>query len=157
MLYYESFALTCFKFWNMKSACTLKENYMDIDELGLSTRTHNSLKRRGIVCVEDLVEIMNDGGYELLLSIYGLGTKGASEILQALKDRNLLTPENMASIPFDAEIDFVGDDYWTLRRREKWLLEQLKAVQGKILARGGNLDVSVVQKTLQADKLRRIW
>ena len=58
-----------------------RKNY-NIEELGLSVRSYNCLKRSGITVVSDLEKLSRDE----LLSIKNLGASSADEILNVLKD-----------------------------------------------------------------------
>ena len=55
-----------------KSACD-----SSIEELALSVRSHNALRRANVTTLGDLIERLNEGG---LKSIRNLGTKSFSEI-----------------------------------------------------------------------------
>ena len=61
-----------------------------IEDLGLSKRTFNALKRSGINSVEHLVELINSGA---ILTVRGLGNLSSCEIEAVLSERGLLIPK----------------------------------------------------------------
>lgn len=56
-----------------------------IDDLGLSVRNYNTLKRAGIDTLDELLEVIDN---ERLYKIRGLGMKAATEIMQKVYCRN---------------------------------------------------------------------
>lgn len=67
---------------NTEAECNEPSRPVCIEELGLSMRSYNCLKRSGITAVSDLEKLSRDE----LLSIKNLGASSADEILNVLKD-----------------------------------------------------------------------
>lgn len=67
---------------NAQAECNELGRPVYIEELGLSVRSYNCLKRSGITVVSDLEKLSRDE----LLSIKNLGASSADEILNVLKD-----------------------------------------------------------------------
>ena len=67
---------------NAQAECNELGSPVYIEELGLSVRSYNCLKRSGITVVSDLEKLSRDE----LLSIKNLGASSADEILNVLKD-----------------------------------------------------------------------
>jgi len=65
---------------------------MPIDELGLSVRVYNALKRSGIHKMGQLLEKMAEGK-DAILTIRNFGQKSLEELVEKLKERDLL-PES---------------------------------------------------------------
>lgn len=67
---------------NTEAECNEPSRPVCIEELGLTVRSYNCLKRSGITVVSDLEKLSRDE----LLSIKNLGASSADEILNVLKD-----------------------------------------------------------------------
>lgn len=67
----------------------LKERSMSIDNLDLSVRSYNCLKRKGVKTIDDLVQLTEDD----LMHIRNLGRKSYLEILSKLEERGLSLKE----------------------------------------------------------------
>jgi len=65
---------------------------MSIDELGLSTRIYNALRRAGINKVGELLEKMEEGK-DAMMAIRNFGEKSLVELVEILKEKDLL-PES---------------------------------------------------------------
>ncbi len=75
--------ITPMKSWEYEIVipCELEPEYCDIEELDLSVRAFNGLKRAGMKTVGDVIE----GGREKLLKIRNLGDKSRDEITGKIK------------------------------------------------------------------------
>jgi DNA-directed RNA polymerase subunit alpha len=63
-----------------------------IEELDLSVRVFNSLKRTGIISVGDVMDML-DRGAEAMLAIRNFGEKSLEELVQKLKEKGYLPQE----------------------------------------------------------------
>ncbi len=63
-----------------------------IEELDLSVRVFNSLKRTGITTVGDVLDMLNRGS-EAVLAIRNFGEKSLEELVQKLKEKKFIPPE----------------------------------------------------------------
>ncbi len=63
---------------------------MSLDQLGLSTRVFNALRRSGIRNVGEVMEMMDEGGEDALLAVRNVGAKSLDEIRESLEDAGLL-------------------------------------------------------------------
>lgn len=80
-------------------------DYTPIEELDLSVRSYNSLKRAFFNTVEDILEF----GTENLIKIRNLGRKGVEEVKQKLEHHQTKTPEKEEKrAPFEELGDLIG-------------------------------------------------
>ena len=70
-----------------------------IEELDLSVRVFNSLKRTGITTVGDVLDMLNRGP-DAMLAIRNFGEKSLDELVSKLKEKGYL--------PQDAEVSTAG-------------------------------------------------
>jgi len=63
---------------------------MPLDQLSLSTRVFNALRRAGIKNVGEVLEMLEEGGDDALLAIRNFGSKSLDEVKTALQDAELL-------------------------------------------------------------------
>jgi len=63
---------------------------MSLDQLGLSTRVFNALRRSGVRNVGEVMEMMDEGGEDALLAVRNVGAKSLDEIRESLEDAGLL-------------------------------------------------------------------
>lgn len=63
---------------------------MPLDQLNLSTRVFNALRRAGIKTVGEVLEMKQEGGDEALLAVRNVGAKSLDEILASLEEAGLL-------------------------------------------------------------------
>ncbi len=63
---------------------------MSLDQLGLSTRVFNALRRSGIRNVGEVLEMVDEGGEDALLAVRNVGAKSLDEIRESLEDAGLL-------------------------------------------------------------------
>lgn len=87
-----------------------------IEELDLSIRSFNCLKRAGINTVEDMINTINNGGIAACIKIRNLGRKSLEEVLYKLQDFGY--PINEAVDKYIAELHAMSDtsseiiNYW---------------------------------------------
>ena len=68
-----------------------KEVYdMPLDQLGLSTRVFNALRRAGVKNVGEVMEMLDEGGEDALLAVRNVGDKSLDEIKESLDKADLL-------------------------------------------------------------------
>lgn len=63
---------------------------MSLDQLGLSTRVFNALRRAGVKNVGEVMEILDEGGEDALLAVRNVGAKSLEEIRETLDEAGLL-------------------------------------------------------------------
>lgn len=63
---------------------------MPLDQLGLSTRVFNALRRAGVKNVGEVLEMLDEGGEDALLAVRNVGTKSLDEITESLDEAGLL-------------------------------------------------------------------
>ncbi len=63
---------------------------MSLDQLQLSTRVFNALRRAGIKSVGEVMEMMDEGGEDALLAVRNVGSKSLDEIRESLDEAGLL-------------------------------------------------------------------
>ncbi|MEA3376286.1 MAG: DNA-directed RNA polymerase subunit alpha [Chloroflexota bacterium] len=63
---------------------------MPMDQLGLSTRVFNALRRAGVKNVGEVMEMLEEGGEDALLAVRNVGSKSLDEIREALDKAGLL-------------------------------------------------------------------
>jgi DNA-directed RNA polymerase subunit alpha len=63
---------------------------MPLDQLDLSTRVFNALRRAGVKNVGEVMEMMDEGGEDALLAVRNVGAKSLDEIKEALEEAGLL-------------------------------------------------------------------
>ncbi|MGD2146458.1 MAG: DNA-directed RNA polymerase subunit alpha [Anaerolineae bacterium] len=63
---------------------------MSLDQLDLSTRVFNALRRAGLKNVGEVMEMLEDGGEDALLAVRNVGAKSLDEIKESLDEANLL-------------------------------------------------------------------
>ncbi|MGD2177400.1 MAG: DNA-directed RNA polymerase subunit alpha [Anaerolineae bacterium] len=63
---------------------------MPLDQLHLSTRVFNALRRAGMKNVGEVMEMLDEGGEDALLAVRNVGAKSLDEIKEALQERVLL-------------------------------------------------------------------
>jgi DNA-directed RNA polymerase subunit alpha len=63
---------------------------MALDQLHLSTRVFNALRRAGVKNVGEVVEMLGEGGEDALLAVRNVGAKSLDEIKEALREADLL-------------------------------------------------------------------
>lgn len=63
---------------------------MSLDQLGLSTRVFNALRRAGVKNVGEVLEMVDEGGEDALLAVRNVGSKSLDEIREALDEADLL-------------------------------------------------------------------
>ena len=63
---------------------------MSLDQLDLSTRVFNALRRAGLKNVGEVMEMLEDGGEDALLAVRNVGAKSLDEIRESLDQANLL-------------------------------------------------------------------
>lgn len=68
-----------------------------IEDLELSVRVYNSLKRTGISTIGDLLDMMEKNGGNLM-SLRNFGEKSMTELKEKLRGRGLLPPEQNGAI-----------------------------------------------------------
>jgi DNA-directed RNA polymerase subunit alpha len=66
---------------------------MPIENLDLSVRVFNSLKRTGVTTVGDVIELL-EKGEEAVMSIRNFGEKSLDELRQKMQDKGFLKEEN---------------------------------------------------------------
>jgi len=66
---------------------------MPIENLDLSVRVFNSLKRTGVTTVGDVVELL-EKGEEAVMSIRNFGEKSLDELRQKMQEKGFLKEEN---------------------------------------------------------------
>jgi DNA-directed RNA polymerase subunit alpha len=64
-----------------------------IEELDLSVRVFNSLKRTGITTIGDVLDML-DRGQDAMLAIRNFGEKSLDELIEKLREKGYLPPEN---------------------------------------------------------------
>ncbi|MBC8171910.1 MAG: DNA-directed RNA polymerase subunit alpha, partial [Anaerolineae bacterium] len=67
-----------------------------IEELDLSVRVFNSLKRTGITTIGDVLDML-DRGQDAMLAIRNFGEKSLDELVEKLREKGYLQPEDDAS------------------------------------------------------------
>lgn len=63
---------------------------MSLDQLGLSTRVFNALRRAGVKNVGEVMEMLDEGGEDALLAVRNVGAKSLDEIRETLDQAGLL-------------------------------------------------------------------
>lgn len=63
---------------------------MPLDQLGLSTRVFNALRRAGVKNVGEVMEMLDEGGEDALLAVRNVGSKSLDEIRESLEEADLL-------------------------------------------------------------------
>ncbi len=63
---------------------------MSLDQLGLSTRVFNALRRAGVKNVGEVLEMLDEGGEDALLAVRNVGAKSLDEIKESLDKAGLL-------------------------------------------------------------------
>jgi len=63
---------------------------MSLDQLGLSTRVFNALRRAGVKNVGEVMEMLDEGGEDALLAVRNVGAKSLEEIRETLDEAGLL-------------------------------------------------------------------
>ena len=63
---------------------------MPLDQLGLSTRVFNALRRAGVKNVGEVLEMLDEGGEDALLAVRNVGAKSMEEIKDSLEEADLL-------------------------------------------------------------------
>ena len=63
---------------------------MPLDQLGLSTRVFNALRRAGVKNVGEVLEMLEEGGEDALLAVRNVGAKSLDEIRESLDEADLL-------------------------------------------------------------------
>jgi DNA-directed RNA polymerase subunit alpha len=63
---------------------------MPLDQLGLSTRVFNALRRAGVKNVGEVMEMLEEGGEDALLAVRNVGAKSLDEIKESLDEAGLL-------------------------------------------------------------------
>jgi len=63
---------------------------MPLDQLGLSTRVFNALRRAGVKNVGEVMEMLEEGGEDALLAVRNVGAKSLDEIKESLEEADLL-------------------------------------------------------------------
>lgn len=63
---------------------------MPLDQLGLSTRVFNALRRAGVKNVGEVMEMLEEGGEDALLAVRNVGSKSLEEIRESLDEAGLL-------------------------------------------------------------------
>jgi DNA-directed RNA polymerase subunit alpha len=63
---------------------------MPLDQLSLSTRVFNALRRAGIKSVGEVLEMLEEGGDEALMAIRNFGSKSLDEVKESLQEAELL-------------------------------------------------------------------
>ena len=63
---------------------------MPLDQLGLSTRVFNALRRAGVKNVGEVMEMLEEGGEDALLAVRNVGAKSLDEIRESLEEAQLL-------------------------------------------------------------------
>jgi DNA-directed RNA polymerase subunit alpha len=63
---------------------------MPLDQLHLSTRVFNALRRAGVKNVGEVMEMLDEGGEDALLAVRNVGSKSLDEIKEALEEADLL-------------------------------------------------------------------
>jgi DNA-directed RNA polymerase subunit alpha len=64
---------------------------MPLDQLDLSTRVFNALRRAGVKNVGEVMEMLDEGGEDALLAVRNVGAKSLDEIKESLRKAELLT------------------------------------------------------------------
>jgi len=64
-----------------------------IEELDLSVRVFNSLKRTGITTIGDVLDMLNRG-QDAMLAIRNFGEKSLDELVDKLKEKNYLPDDS---------------------------------------------------------------
>jgi DNA-directed RNA polymerase subunit alpha len=63
---------------------------MPLDQLDLSTRVFNALRRAGVKNVGEVIEMLDEGGEDALLAVRNVGAKSLDEIKESLREADLL-------------------------------------------------------------------
>ena len=63
---------------------------MSLDQLDLSTRVFNALRRAGVKNVGEVMEMLDEGGEDALLAVRNVGSKSLEEIKESLDEAGLL-------------------------------------------------------------------
>ena len=63
---------------------------MPLDQLELSTRVFNALRRAGVKNVGEVMEMLDEGGEDALLAVRNVGSKSLDEIKESLDEAGLL-------------------------------------------------------------------
>ena len=63
---------------------------MSLDQLDLSTRVFNALRRAGVKNVGEVMEMLEGGGEDALLAVRNVGAKSLDEIKESLQEANLM-------------------------------------------------------------------
>jgi len=63
---------------------------MPLDQLDLSTRVFNALRRAGVKSVGEVVEMLKDGGEDALLAVRNVGAKSLKEVRMRLREEGYL-------------------------------------------------------------------
>ncbi len=63
---------------------------MPLDQLDLSTRVFNALRRAGVKNVGEVMEMLEEGGEDALLAVRNVGAKSLEEIKESLDEAELL-------------------------------------------------------------------
>jgi DNA-directed RNA polymerase subunit alpha len=63
---------------------------MPLDQLELSTRVFNALRRAGVKNVGEVMEMLDEGGEDALLAVRNVGSKSLEEIKESLDEAGLL-------------------------------------------------------------------
>jgi DNA-directed RNA polymerase subunit alpha len=73
-----------------------------IEELDLSVRVFNSLKRTGITTIGDVLDML-DRGPDAMLAIRNFGEKSLDELVSKLKEKGYLPPDVEIPLPMSGE------------------------------------------------------
>jgi DNA-directed RNA polymerase subunit alpha len=63
---------------------------MPLDQLDLSTRVFNALRRAGVKSVGEVLEMLKDGGEDALLAVRNVGSKSLDEVRIRLREEGYL-------------------------------------------------------------------
>lgn len=63
---------------------------MPLDQLDLSTRVFNALRRAGVKSVGEVLEMLKDGGEDALLAVRNVGAKSLNEVRMRLREEGYL-------------------------------------------------------------------
>ena len=75
-----------------------------IENLDLSVRVFNSLKRAGITTVGEVMELL-DKGEEAIMSIRNFGEKSLDELRDKMREKGYLTDEDAGESEFPVEVE----------------------------------------------------
>ena len=103
---------------------------MKIDELNLTVRPSNCLKRAGILTVEQLMSMSK----EELMAVKGMGLHSVAEVIEAVKKLSMTTGDRVRGMDDEALARFIRNE-----QCDAVLLQRIESVPA-IMARLGRIE-----------------